>query len=194
MKKTLRYNPPKEWIGKEGYNNHWFGLVYSCQWLSEYFNETKGLSLLEIGSYKGESTSIFASSGLFNKIYCMEPFKGKEEALDILGDNWDQVKKEFYTNTRHWDYINLIQDFSYNQVDNFPNKHFDVIYIDASHKYKDIKNDINMYLPKCKHIIGGHDFTIEHPDVMEVVKELFGNPDFITVDGSWFKIITSSYL
>ena len=191
MKNTLRYNPPKEWINTKGYNNHWFGLVHACCWLSDHFNKTRELSLLEIGSYKGESTSIFASTGLFNKIYCMDPFEGNEIALDELNDTWDEVKKEFFINTRHWDYINHIQDFSYNQVHNYSDGYFDIIYIDASHKYEDVKNDLTMYLPKCKHIIGGHDFQVEHPGVIQAVDEIVGKPDFLGYDGSWFKIITS---
>ena len=87
MKNTLRYNPPKEWLGRKGYNHQYFGLVYACDWLSTIFKNGEA-SLLEIGSYKGESTSIFASTGLFSKITCLEPFEGNEEALDILDDNW----------------------------------------------------------------------------------------------------------
>ena len=193
MKNTLRYNPPKEWLGRKGYNHQYFGLVYACDWLSTIFKNGEA-SLLEIGSYKGESTSIFASTGLFSKITCLEPFEGNEEALDILDDNWERVKKEFYTNTRHWDYINLIQEFSYNVVDIFPNKHFDMIYIDASHKYEDIKKDIDMYLPKCKYIIGGHDYQPEHPGVIRAVSETFDKVDLASNDGSWFKVLNFQYL
>ena len=201
MKNTLRYNPPKNWYIKKGYNAQWFGLTYACHWICEYFGliknvdgelnikDNNGLSLLEIGSYKGESTSIFASSGLFKDIYCMEPFEGNEIALDELNDTWDQVKKEFFTNTRHWDNINLIQDFSFNQVDNFPDLLFDVIYIDASHTYEDIKEDIKMYLPKCKYIIGGHDYGDQYPGVKKAVDEIFESPDLLLCDGSWFKVV-----
>ena len=189
MKNTLRYNPPKEWLGHKGYNHQYFGLVYACDWLSTIFKNGEA-SLLEIGSYKGESTSIFASTGLFSKITCLEPFEGNEEALDLLDDDWIRVKKEFWTNTRHWNNINLVQKFSYDAIDQFPNKHFDFIYIDANHKYEDIKSDINMYLPKCKKIIGGHDYGNQHPGVMKAVNEIFTFPDVIFDDGSWIKVIS----
>ena len=189
MKNTLRYNPPKEWLGHKGYNHQYFGLVSACDWLSTIFKNGKA-SLLEIGSYKGESTSIFASSGLFSKITCLEPFEGNEEALDIFDDDWDRVKKEFYTNTRHWDYINLIQDFSYNVVDLFPDQHFDMIYIDANHKYENVKDDITRCLPKCITLIGGHDYGNQHPGVKKAVNELLGTPEGIFNDGSWIKILS----
>ena len=190
MKNTLRYNPPSEWNKNNNYNYQYFGLIRLCEHLVSYFVEKKNITMLEIGSYKGESTSIFASTGLFSKITCLEPFEGNEEALDLLDDDWTRVKKEFWTNTRHWDNINLVQKFSYNAVDQFPNNYFDFIYIDASHKYKDIKSDINMYLPKCKKIIGGHDYGNQHPGVIKAVNEIFNYPDVIFDDGSWIKVIS----
>ena len=196
MKNTLRYNPPESWCPKKHkYNNHFFGLVIACDWVSKHLRATvpdyeeQSLKLLEIGSYKGESTSIFASSRIFDKIFCMDPFEGEEEALSLLGDNWDRVKKEYYTNTRHWDNINLIQDYSYNQVDNFPDEFFDVIYIDADHSYESVKKEIELYTPKCKYIIGGHDYHHLQGGVIPAVDEAFGKPDFISTDSSWFKIL-----
>ena len=190
-KNTLRYNPPINWYGNNGYNNLWFGLVFSVDWMSTEIFKKGNLKLLEIGSYKGESTSIFASSGIFEKIYCMDPFDGYEEALEMLDDDWKTVKTQFYTNTRHWDNINLIQDYSFNQVNNFPDKYFDVIYMDADHSYDALKRDIELYLPKCNKIIGGHDYGDDHPDVMKVVKDVFDGPDIVFCDGSWFKVLSS---
>ena len=98
MKNTLRYNPPPEWNKDNNYNYQYFGLIRLCEHLVSYFVERKNITMLEIGSYKGESTSIFASTGLFSKITCLEPFEGNEEALDLLDDDWIRVKKEFWTN------------------------------------------------------------------------------------------------
>ena len=197
MKNTLRYNPPEDWSPKKHkYNNHFFGLVKACNWISETLRmkirtyEEQDFNLLEIGSYKGESTSIFAASGIFEKIFCMDPFEGEEIALDLLDDEWRDVKRNFYTNTRHWDNIHLIQDYSYNQVNNFYDEFFDVIYIDAEHSYESVKKEIELYKPKCKWIIGGHDYGVdEHSGVTDAVNEAFGKPDFTFTDSSWFKIL-----
>jgi hypothetical protein len=196
MKNTLRYNPPEDWSPKKHkYNNHFLGLVTACMWMSERLRhsvenyEDQSFKLLEIGSYKGESTSIFAASRIFEKIFCMDPFDGEEEALSMLDDEWKDVKRNFYTNTRHWDNINLIQDYSYNQVNNFPDGFFDVIYIDADHSYEAVKNEIEKYTPKCKYIIGGHDYYHSSPGVIKAVDEAFGNPTITFTDSSWFKIL-----
>ena len=197
MKNTLRYNPPEEWSPKKHkYNNHFFGLVKACNWISGTLRmkirtyEEQDFNLLEIGSYKGESTSIFAASRIFDKIFCMDPFEGKEDALSLLDDEWGDVKRNFYTNTRHWDNIHLIQDYSYNQINNFYDGFFDVIYIDADHSYESVKNEIKLYEPKCKWIIGGHDYGVdEHQGVTDAVNEAFGEPTITFTDSSWFKIL-----
>ena len=190
MKNTLRYNPPPEWNVNINCNLQYFGIIDLCKYIVPYFHNKKNITMLEIGSYKGESTSIFASTGLFSKITCLEPFDGNEEALDVFNEDWSRVKKEFWTNTRHWDNINLIQDFSYNVVNEFEDNYFDFIYIDASHKYEDIKSDIDMYLPKCKVIISGHDYGDQHPGVKKAVDELLGQPNGVFADGSWIKILS----
>ena len=68
----------------------------------------------------------------------------------------------------------------------FPNGEFDFIYIDASHKYEDVKKDIELCLPKLKYkgIIAGHDYSWS--DVKKVVDEKF-NPQEVLVflDSSW---------
>ena len=62
MKNTLRYNPPSEWNKDNNYNYQYFGLIRLCEHLVSYFVERKNITMLEIGSYKGESISIFAST------------------------------------------------------------------------------------------------------------------------------------
>jgi predicted O-methyltransferase YrrM len=70
----------------------------------------------------------------------------------------------------------------------FPDEHFDLVYIDASHWYDDVVNDINTWLPKIKSggYLAGHDY-IECNDVLYVVNDYFGKTHSITryPDSSW---------
>lgn len=185
---TLRFNPLDEW--KSNMSNHLFlGLSEMIIWLDDFFKGRSDLKMIEIGSYMGESTCLFASSGMFKEIHCIEPFQGQEEANDLLGNNWGEVKQEFNMNIRFFDNITLHQDFSYNVVDKFKDKSFDFVYIDGSHYYEDVLKDIELYLPKLKalRLIGGHDYSKEFQDVCDVVNELVGEPDKCFVDSSWIK-------
>lgn len=189
MKNSLRFNPKSEWNLITNGNRYFFGLA---EMLFDLYNELQNIKepkMLEIGSYKGESTMMFASSGIFKEIHCIDPHLGNEEANYILQEDWENVKQEFKTNTRYFDNIILHSDFSFNLVDKFENKYFDFIYIDASHEYEDVKKDIELYLPKCKYIIGGHDYQKEWPGVVTAVNEIFSQPDKTYADESWVKLI-----
>ena len=128
---------------------------------------------------------------IFDEIICIDPFKGEEEKKNIFNEDWSRVKKEFYTNTRYWDYIKLIQDYSYNVVENFKDGYFDFIYIDGNHTYESVKQDIKLYLPKCKTIIGGHDYrtTGWEIEVVKAIHEQLSTPDLTFIDSSWIKYL-----
>ena len=144
--------------------------------------------MLEVGAYMGESTMMFASTGMFNTINVIEPFKGEEEFNDMFMYDWDVVESEFNTNTRFFDNINLYKDYSYNVVDKFEDKSIDFIYIDAEHTYDSLKRDLELYLPKLKPngIIAGHDYNEWiWPEVVKAVHEKFGNEVSEFMDTSW---------
>lgn len=50
----------------------------------------------------------------------------------------------------------------------FPDNFFDLVYIDADHKYESAKQDIALWYPKTK-LLSGHDYC--HPDVQRAIKE-----------------------
>jgi len=185
MKNSLRFNPPKEWNLMTSGNRYYIGLsILIIDVLNTLSNKTN-LKMLEIGSYKGESTFMFASSGIFDEIHCIDPHQGNEEANGIFDDSWEEIQKEFKLNTRYFDNITLHQDYSYNIVDKFEDGYFDFIYIDGSHKYEDVKKDLELYLPKTNHLIGGHDYQKEWPGVIKAVEEIVGKPHKTYIDESW---------
>ena len=181
---SLRFNSKPEWNNMWG-NRYFMGITNLLFNLYETLKNQPNLKMLEIGSYKGESTLLFGSLGIFKEIHCIDPFSGHEEANGIFNDSWDNVYTEFSTNIRHFDNIVLHRDYSYNIADKFPDKYFDFIYIDGNHEYKAVKQDILMYLPKTKNIIGGHDYGVTWPGVVQAVDEIFGKPHNIYADDSW---------
>ncbi len=188
MVNSLRFNPPSQW-NTSWSNLYFLGLTELLFDLHNTLLNQKNLKMLEIGSYKGESTFMFASLGIFKEIHCIDPFKGDEEANVILSENWGNVKKEFETNTRYFNNITLHQGFSYDLVNIFEDNYFDFIYIDGNHEYENVKKDIELYLGKTKQIIGGHDFQKEWPGVIKAVTEIFDVPDKTYSDGSWIKLV-----
>ena len=175
-KYSLRFNPNPEWSHHYRGNRYLFGLMNFISLIEERYIDKKELKICEIGSYKGESTFLFAASNIFTEIHCIDPFVGDFDDSDIT-NNWDEVKREFWTNTRYFNNIKLHQDFSYNMASKFPDNYFDVVYIDGSHDYEDVKQDIELFLPKISKngIISGHDYTPEiWGGVIQAVDEKFG--------------------
>jgi|TARA_B100001758_G_scaffold245247_1_gene257933 predicted O-methyltransferase YrrM len=201
MNNSLRFNPPIYWDpGNAGnrnfrYNRYFYGLMECLYYLVEPFKYRNTTKMIEIGSFLGESTMMFASSFLFDRIFCIDPFEGEEEALKVCGKNWKQVKEEFKRNTSYWKgsgmkfgdvKIHHYEDYSYNVVDEFRNNSIDFIYIDGNHDYQEVKNDILSYLPKLKMdgFIAGHDY--ENGDVSKAVSEIFkGQPLQLFSDNTW---------
>jgi hypothetical protein len=181
---SLRFNPPTQWNRMWG-NRYFLGMTKLLYSLYNTLQSQSNLKMLEIGSYKGESAFMFASLGIFDEIHCIDPYEGEEEANGIFQETWENVLNEFTINTRHFSNIILHRDYSFNIVDKFPDQYFDFIYIDANHEYEPVKRDIELYLPKTKHLIGGHDYQENWPGVLKAVNEIFGTPHSTFEDGSW---------
>ena len=184
---TQRFNTDLKWRNGWPLNHYMYGLFQLLEYLEANIDHTKSNKMIEIGSYMGESTMMFASTGIFKEIHVIDPFEGTEKMNEEYGYTWDEVKKEFETNIRYFDNITLHEDYSYNVVDEFEDSSFDFIYIDASHTYEDTKKDIELYLPKVKGIISGHDYHESHSGVMKATNEILGSPDVIFRDHTWVK-------
>jgi len=74
----------------------------------------------------------------------------------------------------------------------FPNKYFDLVFLDSDHRYESTKAEIEAWLPKVKEngILSGHDYTATHHEgVTKAVNELFGDSKIIIGDRVWIKEI-----
>lgn len=141
----------------------------------------------------GESAILFAQSGKFKKIICVDPW------IDIPGHDgnayygMNNVEKTFDANVKPYSQIvkfkGVIDDLV--KTDSLAGG-VDVVYIDGMHTYEACRHDINV----CRKVIkprvafAGHDYTdkIAHVvGVKKAVDEAFGKPDAVFCDNSWIK-------
>ena len=75
----------------------------------------------------------------------------------------------------------------------YEDESLDVVFLDASHKYEDIKDDMIAWYPKVKKegIIGGHDYTW-CDDVRIAVNEFFKNKTIYESEGCWFVLLNEN--
>jgi hypothetical protein len=148
------------------------------------------LIMAEIGVYAGESTSIFAESGKFKTIHAVDPWKNGYDNSDPASEAFDMnlVEQEFDSIVQLYDPI-IVKHNTSREALQLPNN-LDLVYIDASHQYDAIINDLKIYLPFIKKggAISGHDYQDDRAEtVCRAVNELFGHPDKIYDDSSWIK-------
>jgi predicted O-methyltransferase YrrM len=160
--------------------------------LIEYISSlayTKGMSMIEIGSYIGESSVMFAE--YFKMVYTVDPYDdtffagfGVEQYAKA-----DRVYEKYLENTK--DILNIyhIRKISDTAIMFFKYMFVDFVYIDGLHTYEQVCKDINNYLPLIRNggFIGGHDYVTGWEGVIKAVNELLGEPDMVFIDGSWIK-------
>lgn len=141
-----------------------------------------GSSFVEVGSWKGMSSAYMAveiaNSNKDISFYCVDSWEGSIEherynidtsnLYDIFLDNMSPLKK----------YFKALKSSSLQAAKQFEDESLDFVFIDASHEYEDVRDDIRAWFPKVKKggIIAGHDYTNkDFPGVMKAVGEFFGN-------------------
>jgi predicted O-methyltransferase YrrM len=156
-------------------------------------NRTQGLFMMcediikpnyviaEIGSFGGVSSEVLALH--CEKLYCIDTWE------DWSGDGFIYVAMDKFDKMRslysHIDKLHMRGDEASKL---FEDEYFDLVYIDASHSYDDVMNDIKIWIPKVKYggYLAGHDY-LEGVDVLCVVNDFFGKTHSITryPDSTW---------
>lgn len=133
---------------------------------------------VEVGAFKGKSAVFLAveviNSGKNIKFDCIDNWKGNAEhnqiqevkdrtLYDTFLKNIDPVKN----------IINVISLDSMEAVKLYADESLDFVFVDASHEYEDVKNDISHWIKKVKKggVLAGHDFN-SYPGVTRAVDEL----------------------
>ena len=133
---------------------------------------------VEIGSWKGKSSFCMASfiqaENKNIKFYCIDTWQGSEEHVEDSEIVNNTLFNTFKKNTEPvGDFITSIQLNSLNAAHQFNDESLDFVFIDASHDYENVKNDINTWYPKVKKggTIAGHDYHHTWSGVVKAVNE-----------------------
>jgi hypothetical protein len=147
-------------------------------------------TIVELGSYMGESSLLIAKSFPNGKIICIDSWEGGFDKLDSCSfSDYNEIEHQFDLRMNSVNNITKIKGLSTSF-----GFECDMVYIDACHKYECVKNDIIHWLPFVKKIMSGHDyypdidFCNRHPHIKGVklaVEEMLGLPDKRYDDSSW---------
>lgn len=159
---------------KQNYSMRPFGEIYDG--LYELANSLPDIkTMVEIGSYAGESTIIFAKKVL--KLYAVDPWMNGYDEGDLAShiQPMNEVEELFDFRVKDFTNVEKIKMKSVDAALMFPDKSLDFVYIDGLHTYDGVRTDLLTWLPKVKTggFIGGHDYReFDNPDVKKAVDEI----------------------
>lgn len=132
------------------------------EWL-EYF-KPKGIGI-EIGVEKGNFSKVILEICPELTLFLLDcwdyPIQNYFDRDVESLENQRRILVEAIWNVKEWfQRVHIMKGYGNEFVKFFPNNFFDFIYIDANHKYEEVKNDIELWYPKLKKggIFSGHDY------------------------------------
>lgn len=153
-----------------------------------------GSKFVEVGSWKGKSSAFMAVEIANSKkdieFFCVDIWEENEEyrhegikssLYDVFIENMKPLDK----------YYTPLKMPSLKAAQKFEDKSLDFVFIDASHQYENVKDDIITWLPKVKNggIIAGHDYYVAgydyFPGVKQAVNEIFNVNELIFSEHCW---------
>jgi Methyltransferase domain len=112
-------------------------------------------TIVEVGVWHGKTTfalSAFTSNGEvgYEKLYAIDTFQGSEEhQAELQGRSFEEEYRAFLKE-KNLNKVEVIKDFSTNACHKFEDESVDLVFIDASHDYENVKADILAWTPKIK--------------------------------------------
>jgi predicted O-methyltransferase YrrM len=135
------------------------GLIDMINWINT-IRLTSEMRIIEIGSYVGESTMIFADR--FKEVVSVDPYINDYDLDDAACHHapFDKVYEQFIRNTLSIPNIKSIKETSENAFSILKDQQWDMVYIDGLHTFEGVSYDIEHYksIIKSGGFICGHDY------------------------------------
>ena len=116
--------------------------------------------MIELGCYKGRSLCSVADIIKRKNIHVwvVDIFTGTE--CEVKEPDYKQIFTDNITRFGILDRVNIFKETTNNMAKNIQDNLFDLIFIDADHRYEAVKQDLQDWLPKLKKggTICGHDY------------------------------------
>jgi predicted O-methyltransferase YrrM len=165
------------------------GLQDMIDWINT-IRPTSEMRMIEIGSYVGESTLMFAKH--FKEVVSIDPFVNDYDPNDMTCSYapFDKVYSEFLKNTLPIKNIKSIRDTSENALSILKTQKWDLVYIDGLHTLEGVWFDIENYKPLIKPtgFLSGHDYG--WGNIRHAIGQLLDDKvDKVFKDHSWIRQI-----
>ena len=165
------------------------GLIDMINWIDN-IRPTQEMRIIEIGSYIGESTMIFADR--FKEVVSVDPYINDYDLEDAACSfaPFDKVYEQFVRNTLSIPNVKSIRETSQNAFSILKDQQWDMVYIDGLHTLEGVSYDIAHYktIIKPGGFVCGHDYG--WGNVRHAIGQLLDDKvDATFKDASWAKQI-----
>lgn len=137
--------------------------------------------VVELGTLFGHTTVLLA-----------DLLAGEKKLITIDDFSWNpfclpkDIHRQFTTRTLRYflarNQIELYEGSAKHFYAAHPDLQPSLVFVDASHEYKDVCDDLDWCIARKCPVICGHDYCAEHREVIDAVSERFG--EHVTVFGS----------
>jgi len=138
-------------------------------------DRSKHINICELGVYCGRTTAIWnvdlINQNIDYNYLAVDHFQGSAEHKkdrDYFGETMRNLAPIIHK-------IQIVKNDSISEAQKHPDNYFDLVYIDASHDYLSVLQDIVVWLPKVKNggFLAGDDYHPGHPGVVKAVDYAF---------------------
>lgn len=144
--------------------------------LLSHMPSSQNVRIAEIGVYKGRGTAmwnvILKNQGRTYEYYAIDHFQGSAEH----DGSYDYYTEAIRNLQPILDDIHILRSTSLETAQRFPDHYFDIVYIDASHDYENVRDDILAWRPKVRPggFLCGDDYVNGWDGVIRAVDEVIG--------------------
>lgn len=153
------------------------------EWLPAFINDMQYERVAEVGVWEGVLSREIARRclGLTHLLlvdtwlgWIKNPYAGAGKFSDLMQqETYDHLREHFKGDNR----IAFFRGCSVQAASFQPRESFDLVFIDACHRYESVWTDIWAWRPRVRPggCLCGHDYIERHPGVIQAVDELVSN-------------------
>ena len=177
---------------QDSFGENWFS--YANLYSKIVREHPSGSHFVEVGSCQGKSSAYMgvaiANSKKNIKFDCVDTWLGSTEHIEIMKNAGnDLLYSTFISNMKPLeDYYSAVRMSSVDASKTYKNESLDFVFIDASHEYESVKEDIEAWFPKIKRggYLAGHDY--DWPGVEKATNESVFVQPFTVSENCWIHL------
>ena len=163
-------------------------------------DKRKVRKLAEVGVWRGGTcrTVLRKRSSSIQEYWAIDSWSylkkgvGTRKEQRVTDEQWENCYRRVCKFMTFFPQLHVLRMSSIEASKLFPKNYFDLVFIDANHRYKFVKADIEVWLPLVREggFLIGHDYTFgnKYIGVRQAVGESFGE-DFKVRGACWIKEI-----